>query len=326
MAFYAGETLKQRLARGPLAIPDAVRVATQVGEGLAHAAGIVHRDIKPANVMVTVDGLVKIVDFGIAKLAGAETVTETGTTLGTVAYMAPEQVRGEVADRRADVWALGVLLYEMVTGQRPFGGESLEGTATAILTTAPRPLADLRPDAPAGLVAVVGGCLQKPRTARYQTATEAIEPLRQVQLGSAVETAPTVPVAPTEVPSIAVLPFANMSADPEQEFFCEGLSEELIGALARLDGLRVVARNSAFQFRGKGHDLREIGEKLGVTTVLEGNVRKVGTRRPRGPPRGDGSRPIPRMQHAGWLPHRRCGAQTLRPADRRPGRTPSSAS
>ena len=135
MAHYEGETLKERIARGPLELDDAIDIATQVGQGLteAHGAGIVHRDIKPANLLVTKTGVVKILDFGLAKLAGAEGMTQTGTTLGTVAYMSPEQLRGEDVDQRTDIWSLGVVLFEMVAGQRPFKGERLEAVSVNIL-------------------------------------------------------------------------------------------------------------------------------------------------------------------------------------------------
>ena len=139
MAHYEGETLKQRIERGPLALDDAIDIATQVGQGLAkaHAAGIVHRDVKPANLVVTEDGTVKILDFGLAKLAGAEGVTETGTTVGTVAYMSPEQARGEEVDHRSDIWSLDVVLYEMLTGAQPFQGENLLSISGAISESEP---------------------------------------------------------------------------------------------------------------------------------------------------------------------------------------------
>ena len=294
MGYYAGETLKQRIARGPLAIGDALDIIRQAGEGLAeaHAAGVVHRDVKPANIIVTTNGLVKILDFGIAKLTGVTGLTETGITLGTVSYMSPEQVNGEEAGPQSDVWALGAVLYELLTGQPPFPGDRPAVVLHAITGRAPSPVRARCPEASPGVVRVVTRALEKTRTLRYRTACDFLaaipgadavaalgtEALRGPDAARPTEaTVGTATDAP-EVPSIAVLPFANMSADPEQEYFCEGLAEELIDALARLDGLRVVARTSAFQFRGKGHDLREVAEKLKVRTVLEGSVRKAGNR------------------------------------------------
>ena len=275
MAHYEGETLKERIGRGPLELTDAIDIATQVGQGLtkAHAAGIVHRDIKPANLMVTTDGTVKILDFGLAKLAGAEGMTQTGTTLGTVAYMSPEQLRGEEVDHRTDIWSLGVVLFEMVAGARPFKGERLEAVSVNVLQSQPTSLAVSRTGVSADLERMVNRALVKPVAERYQTATDLLGELRKLQSSPTMAT-PT----QRDLPSIAVLPFVNMSADPEQEYFCDGLAEELIDALAQLDGLRVVSRSSSFQFRGKGHDLREVGQKLKVKTVLEGSVRKAGNR------------------------------------------------
>ena len=270
MAHYEGETLKERIARGPLALDDAVDIATQVGQGLAeaHGAGIVHRDIKPANLLVTKSGVVKILDFGLAMLAGSEGVTQTGTTVGTVAYMSPEQARGEEVDHRTDIWSLGVVVYEMLTGQQPFQGDNLLAISKAILESQTPALTGEA----AALNGVVGRALSKGELGRYQAVTDLLDELRSA-------TAPTnEATTQVELPSIAVLPFVNMSADPEQEYFCDGLSEELIDALARLEGLRVVARTSAFQFRGRALDVAEIGRKLRVRTVLEGSVRKAGNR------------------------------------------------
>ena len=269
MVYYEGETLKARIERGALAVDEAVDIATQVGRGLskAHAAGIVHRDIKPANLIVTADGTVKILDFGLAKLAGTEGVTQTGTTVGTVAYMSPEQARGEEVDHRTDIWSLGVVLYEMLSGQPPFRGANLLVISGAIQQDAPPALTG---DS-SSLSGIVVRSLDKSRSRRYQAVTALLDEVRD-----AADSA-TQPADQSDVPSIAVLPFANMSADPEQEYFCDGLAEELIDALARLEGLRVVARTSAFQFRGKGHDLTAVGEQLKVKTILEGSVRKAGT-------------------------------------------------
>ena len=274
MAHYEGETLKERIARGPVKLKDAIDIAMQVGEGLAkaHAAGIVHRDIKPANLMVTADGTIKILDFGLAKLAGSEGVTQTGTTVGTVAYMSPEQARGQEVDHRTDIWSLGVVLYEMLAGQPPFVGENLLSLSNAIMDGEPMALSG----ASSSAHSVVTKALNKDKARRYLSVTDLLTELRALQSGSDAATVAT--PAKADVPSIAVLPFVNISADAEQEYFCDGLAEELIDALARLDGLRVVSRTSSFQFRGKGHDLRDVGQKLKVKTVLEGSVRKAGKR------------------------------------------------
>ena len=273
MAHYEGETLKERTARGPLELDDAIDIATQVGEGLtkAHAAGIVHRDIKPANLIVTADKTVKILDFGLAKLAGTEGVTQTGTTVGTVAYMSPEQARGQEVDHRTDIWSLGVVLYEMLAGTPPFQGENLLSISNAILESDQPSLTG--PLLPAQLV--ISRSLSKNREERHQSVSDLLGELRTLHSSPA----PTVvAAAQRDVPSIAVLPFANMSADPEQEYFCEGLAEELIDALARVENLHVVSRTSAFQFKGKGHDLQQVAEQLKVKTILEGSVRKAGNR------------------------------------------------
>ena len=189
MAYYAGETLKQAIARGPLPLDTALDLATQIAQGLqkAHAAGIVHRDIKPANVMVTPDGVAKVVDFGLAKLVDATGLTRPGTTLGTVAYMSPEQTRGEAVDARTDLWALGVVLYEMVAGRVPFGGDSAAAVATAIQQQTPTPLTALRSGVPIELDRVVARALARDRTERFQTAADLAAELRRLRRASDAE-------------------------------------------------------------------------------------------------------------------------------------------
>jgi serine/threonine protein kinase/tetratricopeptide (TPR) repeat protein len=280
-----GETLRGRLAGGPLPVRMVVDLGGQLVRGLAaaHERGIVHRDLKPENVFITRDGRVKILDFGLAKTApldaldvGGTRATQTldGTVLGTVGYMAPEQVRGGPTDARADIFAVGVILHEMLTGRGPFHRVSAADTMTAVLRDEPPDLT-LRPGTPITLVRIVGRCLEKDPGDRFPGARD---------LGVAIETiAGDVPSAPAskgdvEERSIAVLPFANMSADPDSAYFSDGLAEELINALTHLPGLRVVSRTSAFRFRGRDVDIKEIGRALRVATVLEGSVRRMGHR------------------------------------------------
>ena len=274
MAYYEGETLKERIARGPLKLDDAVDIATQVGQGLAeaHGAGIVHRDIKPANLLVTKTGVVKILDFGLAKLAGTEGVTQTGTTVGTVAYMSPEQARGQEVDHRTDIWSLGVVLYEMLAGHPPFQGENLLSLSNAIVGGEP----SLLTGASSSAHSVVTKALNKDKARRYLSVTDLLAEMRALRSGSDAATVATPTKA--DVPSIAVLPFDDMSPAKDQAYFCEGMAEEIINALTTLKGLQVASRTSAFQAKARDLDVAEIGARLKVGTVLEGSVRKAGNR------------------------------------------------
>jgi eukaryotic-like serine/threonine-protein kinase len=286
-----GETLRERLRRAKLPTPEALQVAVQVCAALsaAHAEGIVHRDIKLENVMLRHDGYVKVLDFGIAKLAAplqsdgisqgetmATVETRAGVVFGTTSCMSPEQARGLPVDVRSDIFSFGVLLYELFTGQKPFDGPSTTDIVVAILDRTPKPPSSVIAELPASLDAIVMKCLQKNREERYQSADELMAELKALTL--LVSSSSSARPATDNTPSVAVLPFVNMSADAENEYFCDGLSEELLNLLAKIDDLRVAARTSAFSFKGRDTDVREIGRKLNVSTVLEGSVRKAGSR------------------------------------------------
>ena len=236
----------------------------------AHGKGILHRDLKPANIMMTSAG-VKLLDFGLAKMAADPHVgateavagTVAGTVLGTAAYMSPEQAQGQPADVRSDVFSLGVVLHELLSGCRIFERDSLLDTLNAVVREEPPAL-----ESPAA--ALVRQCLAKQPSRRFQTMADVKAALLQLR-SQGVERAHV-------APSIAVLPFANMSRDPDDEYFSDGLADEIINALAQVPGLKVIARTSAFAFKGKNEDVRRIAEMLGVTNVLEGSVRRAGGR------------------------------------------------
>jgi len=251
---------------GPMDAADATRIALQIVGALeaAHAKGIIHRDLKPANILLA-DGRAKLLDFGIARskvgVTPDSTMTSETTVSGTPAYMAPEQAQGRAADARSDIFSFGAVLYEMLSGRRAFDGSSTIETLTAVLRDDPMPL-----EAPPALTQIVKRCLEKSPEHRYQTAAELRTALEQ--LSTTEETGA----------SIAVLPFANLSSDPEQEYFSDGLTEEIINALAHVPGLKVIARTSAFAFKGQQLSIGRIAEALGVSTILEGSVRRAGNR------------------------------------------------
>ncbi len=283
MAYYDGETVRRKLDRGQLELVESVNIAVQVALGLAnaHAKGIIHRDIKPANLMITNDGIVKILDFGLAKLVGGCTLTTSGMPLGTLAYMSPEQIAGET-DQRTDLWSLGVVLYEMVTGRRPFEAETGNSIIYQILHQPPRRVTDLRPSVPAALERIIARSLEKDPARRYGRAEDLLRDLRLVVTSSSPDSITTDQLLAQQMaaraPSIVVLPFANLSQEAEAEYFGDGLADELIYALCQVDGLRVVSRVSAFEFKGKSKNLAEIARQLNVTSVLSGSVRRAGDR------------------------------------------------
>ncbi len=282
MPFIPGESLRQRLDREPqLPFEDAVRIARGVAAALdyAHRQQIVHRDIKPENVMLH-EGEAVVTDFGIAKAvtaAASDSLTQTGTAIGTPAYMSPEQAGGESElDGRSDIYSLGAVLYEMVAGAAPFTGPTLQSIISKLFTDPPRPIRELREDVPDWLDSAVIRCLEKPATARFATASQLAHALTWP---AGMSTPPGMPSgSATSAKSIAVLPFVNMSADPENEYFSDGIAEEIINALSKVQALQVAARTSAFAFKGKNEDIGAIGRKLKVATVLEGSVRKAGNK------------------------------------------------
>ncbi|MCK4773301.1 MAG: protein kinase, partial [Candidatus Krumholzibacteria bacterium] len=275
MEFLPGDSLEAIVERGPVEITRAVEIAIQIAQGLqaAHDSDIVHRDIKSANVMVGDDGQVTILDFGLAKLAGSAQTRE-GIAIGTVAYMSPEQTRGEAVDHRTDIWALGVCLYEMISGRVPFQGDHDSIIVYQIANQDPPPLFDLGLKVPESVTRIIGKALEKDQTERYQLVDQMLADLKV----SLKEIKSGIEQSAVTRPSIAVLPFTNMSADKEQDFFCDGIAEDIITILSRLESLRVVSRTSSFAFKDSGMDIREIGGKLGANTILEGSVRKAGDR------------------------------------------------
>jgi serine/threonine protein kinase len=278
MALIEGYSLKERIAQGPLALDEALTFSRQIAEGLAeaHAGRVVHRDIKPANIMLAGGRQAKITDFGLARVEGSGETTRTGGVMGTLVYMSPEQAQGLKSDQRTDIWSVGCVIYEMLTDRAPFSPSPGQMDLHALLHGTPRPIAAFRPDVPPQFAAVVDRCLQKDPRRRYPDATSLLDDLKSVDLQAAA--APSLAPEQPRVPSVAVLPFVDMSAEKNQEFFGEGIAEELIHALARIQGLRVVARTSAFALKDKGLDVREIGRILNVDAVLEGSVRAAGNR------------------------------------------------
>lgn len=307
MELLDGETLSQRLSRNAMAWEEAVAVAIAVAEGLAaaHKKGIIHRDIKPDNIFVTRDGQVKMLDFGVARVATdvcADTqtqVTQPGFAIGTIGYMAPEQLRGETASPPADLFSLGCVLYEMITGRKAFSRQNAADTVAAILTSEPAPMADWMAGVPSELDAVVQRCLRKMPADRFQTADELAMNLRQIRDGrlrtapeghtlSRLGTAAWIAVvaimiagaaavvgklgwSPAEYEeSLAILPLANQSGDPELDYVSDGITEALINKMSQVRQLKVIARTTAFQYKGRSIDPQAVGRRLKVRRVFTG--------------------------------------------------------
>jgi serine/threonine protein kinase len=276
MEFVDGETLKDKLRRGPLKAEEALKIVGQVAAGLgeAHHKGIIHRDIKSANIMVTAKGQAKVMDFGLAKLRGGSSLTRTQTTIGTVAYMSPEQAQGKDLDPRTDIWSLGVVLYEMLAGKLPFRGDHDQAVIHQIVHAEPDPLKKARPDVPPGVEEIVGQALAKKPASRYRTMEEFREDLSAVAEGLRPLKAKARPSEPER--SIAVLPFINDSPDQENTYFINGVMEEILGNLQKIKAFRVISRTSVEQYRDRKKSVREIAEELGVNYIVEGSAQKYG--------------------------------------------------
>ena len=313
MEYVEGENLKDRIQTGPLKLKEAVDLAVQMAQGLqdAHEKGIVHRDIKSANIMITSKGTAKIMDFGLAKTADWTQITREGTTLGTVAYMSPEQARSEPIDRRTDVWSLGVVLYEMVVGQLPFKGDYDQAVLFAIMNEEPEPVTSLRTGVPIDLERVIGKALAKEPDERYQHADELVADIRVLEKkiehgGLRRPAARTISKRRVSVPlivtiivivaavilgrlllfpkragpidSIAVLLLKSLSGDPGQEYFTDGMTEALIADMAKISALRIISRTSVMRYKDTEKSLPEIAKALGVDAVVEGSVLLAGDR------------------------------------------------
>jgi serine/threonine protein kinase/tetratricopeptide (TPR) repeat protein len=309
MEYIKGTTLRDRIASAKLMAHEALDLATQIAGGLyaAHQQGVVHRDIKPENILITASGLVKIMDFGLAKLASGTRLTIAGTTMGTLAYMSPEQFRGEDVDQRSDIWSFGVVLYEMFTQTCPFKGDSAPAMMFEITNKEAPRLTELRTDVPPGLEAIVAKTLAKNPADRYQHLGELISDLELVKRGgvptvtfmrTAVKRSktrwiiaaaivvlaavgiflflPPPPPASANTKTIAELPFNNMSGNPEDEYFSDGMTEDILTHLGKISELKVISRTTMMQYKGTKKSMRDIGKELNAGVVLEGSVRRAG--------------------------------------------------
>jgi serine/threonine protein kinase/Tfp pilus assembly protein PilF len=320
MDYYEGETLNKKIKEKPLPIEESIDIGIQISQGLAkaHEKEIVHRDIKPANIILTKEGVVKVLDFGLAKLSTQTKLTKESTTLGTVSYMSPEQSRGDEVDHRTDIWSLGVILYEMISGQLPFKGDYEQAVMYAITNETPEPITGLRTGVPLELERIVNRCISKDPQDRYQHADDLLSELNKLKKDTVLKTSPINLQRPKkkkfyiilplifisllvliltgylllkpfrvdeeELPaskwenSIAVLPFADLSPDKDQEYFCDGLTDKILTSLSKLRVLKVIARTSVMKYKNTDKTIPEIADELDVENILEGSIFKAGNR------------------------------------------------
>lgn len=313
MAHYEGLTLKHKIEQGPLPINEVVEIAIEIAQGLteAHSKDIIHRDIKPANVLLTELGQVKIIDFGLAKLMGGAALTRTGITMGTLAYMSPEQIQGPKADQRTDIWAFGVILYEMLTGEHPFKGEYEQAVMYSIVNEDPEFITKIRSDIPIAMEKIVEKALVKNPDDRFHSMEEVLNELlilsKDLQSGAERKLRPVfrlsrkqhtyvyrvvivltvliiavglymwqIKYAKATPVSIAIMPLRSLAGEEEQEWFTDSMTDALITDLAKIGGLRVIARASVMQYKGKNTTAPEIADALGVDYLVEGTVARMG--------------------------------------------------
>jgi serine/threonine protein kinase/Tfp pilus assembly protein PilF len=310
MAYYDGQTLDTKIKSCQIPLTHCLEISINIAEGLikAHKNGIVHRDIKPANIMVTEDGQVKILDFGLAKFAGQKSMTKEHTSLGTVNYMSPEQAQGDLVDDRTDIWSLGVLLYESITGQFPFRGEYEQAVIYSIINQEPEPLSKFRENISAGLEQIITKALSKNPTDRYQTVLDMWEDLKTARKNEEEGTEIKIPglkihlskhskkifagvvgiivlifllyqywfgmTGLLEQKSITVLPFENLNQDNQNAYISDGITEDITVQLSKISGLRVIAYRSSKSYRNTDKDLSQIGEELQVDNILIGKIRQ----------------------------------------------------
>ncbi len=269
MEYINGQELKKKIESGKLSIDESLNIIEQISYGLnaAHLKGIIHRDIKSSNIMITSSGQVKIMDFGLAKVRGSSQITKIGTTIGTTAYMSPEQAHGERVDQRSDIWAVGVILYEMLAGHVPYNGEFEQAIIYSIINEDPVPISKLRPEVPLKLEQVLNKLLTKDKEKRFQNVDEFIKELNVIKNYKSMD-------KENEGKTIAVLPFENISPDKETDYFADGLAEELIINLSKIKEVGVVARTNSMQYKGTKKDISTIGRELGARYIMEGSVRK----------------------------------------------------
>jgi serine/threonine protein kinase len=317
MGYYEGETVEERIKQGPLEIDETLNITIQIAQGLdkAHKKTIIHRDIKSANIIITKDNTVKIVDFGLAKLTGQTRVTKDGSTLGTVAYMSPEQTLGKNVDHRTDIWSLGVVMYEMLTGLTPFQGDYEQAVIYSIMNEKPKPPTGIRTGIPMELEQIVNKAMAKEPKERYQHLDELIVDLKHVK--QELEKGRTearaipherIPIWKQPIPivitslviiisaigffvlgekdkmltpdvngkSIAILPFKTIGNSVEDENFSDGIHDDILTQVAKIYGLKVVSRTSVMRYKDTDKSMSEVAQELGVETILEGSVRRVG--------------------------------------------------